>query len=86
MPEDRSLFDEDVAAHKLAASLGFILERRYRRIEITDEQAVLAAGYGSAKPRPDFGRISQALDAGLSVEGARWRGMEYVLRPVGVAE
>ena len=78
---DRSLFAEDTAAHQVAAALGFELQRRYRKIEISDERAVLAAGYVSKKPKPDYGAISAALDAGLEVPGARFGECEYVLRP-----
>jgi len=77
---DRSPFQEDTAAHKVAASLGFDLVRRYRAIDILDESA-LPAEFKSAKPKPDFARISKALDEGREVPGARWRTMEYVLRP-----
>lgn len=81
MAETRSLFAEDTAAHQVAASLGFSLVRRYRAIEITDEKLVIAAGYAITKPKPDFAKIAAALDEGLFVPGAQWRGMEYVLRP-----
>lgn len=73
---------EDSAAHQMARSLGFELVRKYRAIEIVDEKAVAAAGFVSKKPKLDFGRIAEALDAGEPVPGARWRGMEFVLRSV----
>lgn len=78
---DRTVFEEDVAAHQVAAALGFELQRRYRKIEITDEKAVAAAGFTSSKPKPDYGKISAALDAGCEVPGARFVTTEYVLRP-----
>jgi hypothetical protein len=83
MPDDRTPFEEDTAAHQVARSLGFTLERKFRAIEITDEAALKAAGFTSSKPKPDYGAISKALDAGVPVPGARWRSMEYVLRPAG---
>lgn len=81
MDNDRSLFAEDTAAHRVAASLGFALVRRFRSIEVTDEKALTAAGF--VKPKPDYGRIAAALDAGREVPGAQWGGREYVLKPQG---
>lgn len=79
--EMRSPFAEDAAAHQVAAALGFELERRYRKIEITDERAVLAAGYVSKKPKPDYAAISAALDEGREVPGAKFAECQYVLKP-----
>jgi hypothetical protein len=84
--EDRTLFAEDSAAHQVAASLGFVLTRKFRGIEITDDAALKAAGFTSTRPKPDYAAISKALDAGKDVPGARWRGQEYLLRPAGGAE
>ena len=72
-------FEEDCHACRIARSLGFELVRR-RAIEITDEKALAAAGL--TRPRPDYRKISAALEAGEPVEGAKWRGVEYVLRPI----
>lgn len=80
---ERTPFQEDTAAHKVAASLGFTLVRRYRAIDVYDADALSSAGYTVTKTAPDFGRISKALDAGERVEGARFRCTEYVLRPSG---
>lgn len=84
MVDTRSPFAEDQAAHQVARSLGFELVRRYRAIDVYDEAALKAAGFTSTKPRPDFGRISEALDAGVEVPGARFRYCtEYVMRAIG---
>lgn len=78
---ERTPLAEDTAAHQVAAALGFQLVRRYQAIDVYDEKALEAAGFTSTKPKPDFARISKALNAGEAVEGARFRTMEYVLRP-----
>ena len=76
----RSPLQEDSAAHQVAQSLGFELVRRYRAIEVTDAKALEAAGFTVKKPKLDFSRIAAALERGEPCEGARWRGVEYVLR------
>ncbi len=73
-------FCEDSAAHEVAESLGFIVARSYRAIEILDEATLIAAGYASKKPKLDMRKIARDLEAGLQVEGARLKGFEYVLR------
>jgi hypothetical protein len=83
--EERSPFAEDTAAHKVARSLGFDLVRKFRGIDVYDPAALKAAGFTISKPSPDYARIAQALDAGTAVPGARFRGTEYVLRPLGGA-
>jgi hypothetical protein len=81
MPEDlRTPFQEDTAAHQVAASLGFDLVRRYRSVEVLDEKSLIQDGFLADKPKLDFGRISAALDAGRHI-AARFRETEYVLRP-----
>lgn len=80
----RTLFEEDTAAHKVAASLGFQLVRRYRAIDVDETE--LPAEFKSSKPKPDFAKISRALDEGREVPGARWRSMEFILRPQGVSD
>jgi hypothetical protein len=76
----RSPLSEDSAAHQVAESLGFEVVRSYRGIEIYDERALIAAGLTVTKPKLDYSRIGKMLEAGIPVEGARWRGFEYVLR------
>jgi hypothetical protein len=78
---DRSPFAEDQAAHQVARSLGFTIARRYEAIDVYDEKALAEGGFLSKKPKPDFGRIAEALRSGHEVPGARFRTMEYVLRP-----
>ena len=85
IPIERSAFEEDTAAHRVAAALGFTLARRYQAIDIFDEAALKAAGWMITKPKPDFARIADALREGKEVPGARFRSMEYILRP-GIAE
>lgn len=80
MTPERTPLQEDTAAHKVAASLGFELVRRYRGIEVTDAKALEAAGFLASKPKLDFGRIAEALENGEPVPGAKWRGMEFVIR------
>lgn len=83
MPEARSPFEEDTAAHQLADRFGFRMVRRYRAIDVFDQRALAAAGYTAVKESPDFALISRALDEGLEVPGAGWRCTEYILRPRG---
>jgi len=76
--QDRSLLQEDSAAHQVAERLGFDLVRRFRSIDIYDEAAIKAGGFLISKPKPDYARIAKALDAGEEVAGARWKnGTEY---------
>ena len=72
-----ALFDEDAAVCKLAETLGLALSRM-DAIEITDERAIAAAGL--MRQTPDYPAIRKALNAGAMVEGARWKGVEYILR------
>jgi hypothetical protein len=79
-------FEEDTHAHQVAKSLGFTLARRYQAIDVYDEAALKLAGWMITRPKPDFARIAEALRDGVEVPGARFRCMEYVLRPVGGVE
>ena len=70
-------FSEDAAVCKLAEETGLALTR-YESIEISDEAAIAAAGLVCQKP--DYRRIRKLLSDGAIVEGARVRGVEYILR------
>lgn len=82
----RSPFEEDQDAGQVARRLGFTITRRYNAIDVYDEKALAAAGFTVSKPKPDFGKIAEALHDGREVPGARFRSIEYVLRPVGGGE
>src|ERR1044071_4801699 len=81
MPPDRTPFAEDTAAHRFAAALGFELVRN-RPIDIYDENALAEAGWMVTRQAPNYAGIRKALQAGEIVQGARWRGVEYVLRSI----
>ena len=72
--------EENNAAHRIAHASGFEYVREYRKIEITDLAALKAAGYTVSKPKPDYARIVEALDAGRPVPGCTLAGVEYILR------
>lgn len=74
-----SPLEENTAAWKVARAAHLEVVRTYRKITITDAAALKAAGYTTTKPKPDYARIVEALDAGLSVPGAELAGVEYVL-------
>ena len=70
-------FAEDSAICRLADDLGLTLSR-YEGIDVYDESAIAAAGLMVEKP--DYSAIRKALRDGGIVEGARLRGVEYILR------
>ncbi len=72
-----SPFSEDDAVCQLAEDLGLSLSR-YEAIEITDQAAIAEAGL--VKTAPDYAAIRKALRDGGIVQGARVRGVEYILR------
>lgn len=74
-------FVEDSTVHELAETLGLEVVQSRQAVEIYDEDALVAAGYVTKKPKLDFGKIVRALQAGCQIDGARFKGIEYVLRP-----
>ena len=70
-------FQEDFEVCELATHLGLEMSR-YEAIEITDQAAITSAGLTCTKP--DYSRIRKALREGAVVEGARLKGVEYILR------
>jgi hypothetical protein len=76
-----SPLEENTAAWRIARAANLELCRTYRKVSITDPAALKAAGYTTSKPKPDYARIVEAIDAGLDVPGAELAGLEYVLRP-----